>query len=218
MIVGGTSGVGLELAKLFAQAKMDVYVTGRQDPLADDLHFVHLDLSTWHWLPSRVKAAVMQVPQIDVFVYAAGFYQEGRLDDLDDVEIDRMMNVGLAAPVFLLRTILRMQDNLEAFIAVTSTSQWTPRLLEPVYTAVKAGLAALAHSVSLDERVQQVLVAGPAAMATPFWEKDGRDTTAMLDPAWVAEQITAELACNERYREVSILRDPARVEVRVSEK
>lgn len=219
LIVGGTSGLGLELAKLYRDAGMAVYVTGRRLPQEDELNFLYLNLSGKSYdLPSKIWSITRMTPPIDIFVYAAGFYQEGRISDLHTNDIENMMAVGLTAPTIFLREILKEQDDLKGFIAVTSTSQWTPRLLEPVYTAVKAGLAALAHSVSLDERVQQVLVAGPAAMATRFWDEDGRDTTAMLDPTWVAEQIVTEYTRGESYREVAILRDPARIELRVSEK
>lgn len=142
-----------------------------------------------------------------------GFYQEGNISDVSDEDIANMTNVGLLAPAMLLQRILKKQDKLAGFIAVTSTSQWTPRLLEPIYTAVKSGLGMLANSVSLDERIDRVLVAGPAGMNTRFWENSPRDMSTMLDPKWVAEQVLDQYSGDFKYKLARILRGPARVEV-----
>ena len=127
-----------------------------------------------------------------------------------------MLSVGLTNAIYLTRQLLHEQDQLPEFIAITSTSQWTPRLYEPVYTAVKAGLGAYANSLSLDPRVKKTLVAGPAGMATNFWkdtDEKEHDTSQMLDPDWVADRIIELTHENYSYKFARILRGPARVEV-----
>src|SRR3989338_6779319 len=124
-----------------------------------------------------------------------------------------MEDIGLLAPALIVQRIIKKQGSLAGFIAITSTSQWTPRLLEPMYTAVKAGLAMLANSLSLDPRIGKVLVAGPAGMATRFWENNPRDMSKMLDPKWVAEQIIQLYADDFEYKFSRIMRDPPRVEI-----
>lgn len=223
LIVGGTSGLGLELAKLYQKSGMNVYITGRNNPYhhdnppEDGLQFVYLDLSSSDGLPSRIQAVVAVMPHIDVFVYAAGFYQENPLVKLTDDQIYEMYNVGLIAPTFLLRDILCKQDVLEDCILVTSTSQRTPRYEEPVYTATKAGLAMLGYSLvdpkHSDRQIQHMLIPAPAAMATSFWDGQGRDLSIMLNPEWVAQQIVDYADKGMRYCALKILRDPPRVEV-----
>lgn len=213
LVVGGSSGLGLELARLYARRDHDVFITGRNNPCEKGVNFLPFSLSCSDGLlEERIQDFVRALPEVHTLVHAAGYYQQGRLTDLSASEIIEMINVGLLAPTMFLRTLLKFQNRLHAFVAITSTSQWVPRLLEPVYTAVKAGLAALANSVSLDERVRQVLVAAPSGMATPFW-KDGRDTSMMLDATWVATQIGIHLAEGDPYRQIRIFRGPARVEV-----
>ena len=125
-----------------------------------------------------------------------------------------MLNVGLVAPINILNRILKYQSSLSGFIAITSTSQWTPRLFEPAYTTVKAGLGMFGNSVSLDLRVGKVLVAAPSGMKTDFWRDSSRDMSMMLDPKWVAQKIID--LYNEDgfdYKFAKILRKPPRVEV-----
>src|SRR3989344_949746 len=210
LIIGGSSGLGLELAHLLS-ATHRVLVTGRRNPKQKNLQFIPLELDSVD-LTENLDWSHENLTNIDLLVYAAGFFQEGKIDNLSDVDIEKMGQVGLLAPAFIIQRIIKNQGSLPGFIAITSTSQWTPRLLEPMYTAVKAALAMLANSLSLDERVGKVLVAGPAGMATRFWENSPRDLSKMLDPKWVAEQILQLYEGNFKYRFARIMRDTARVE------
>ena len=124
-----------------------------------------------------------------------------------------MIHTGLTAPALILQRIIKRQGLLPGFIAITSTSQWTPRELEPVYTGVKAGLAMLAQSASLDAKVGKVLVAGPTGMKTNFWATGNRDMTDLLSPEEVAEEVLRLWNETYRYRLARILRDPFRTDI-----
>lgn len=215
LIIGGTSGLGLSLAKKLTK-DYDVHVTGRREFTEAGIHFHALDLSDKNGLDERISGLVAELPNIDLLIYAAGFFQDGTVTDLNIDQIDEMLSVGLTGAIYISREILRKQDSLSEFVAITSTSQWTPRLKEPVYTAVKAGLGAFANSLSLDPRINKVLVAGPAGMATDFWkgtDKKDHDTSLMLDPDWVADAIQQEREGQFAYKFVRILREPSRIEV-----
>lgn len=211
LIIGGSSGLGLALAAQLAP-QYRVTITGRRDPAVAYAVFQRVELSGAALGP-QLDALVQSVPPVDLLVYAAGFYQEGRISDLPDDAIVAMQQVGLSAPAMLLQRILHRQAALPGFIAITSTSQWTPRRLEPIYTAAKAGLGMLANSIALDERVGKVLVVGPSGMRTSFWAQSDRDVTGMLDPRWVAAQILTLYAAPFAYQCARILRDPPHVEI-----
>lgn len=210
-VIGGSSGLGLELAHLLEE-DYETFVTGRHDPNQDHINFITLELGTGD-IAGNLEKCIAALPNIDLLIYAAGFYQEGKIDELTDEAIGSMENVGLHAPALLIQRLLKKQKALNGFIAITSTSQWTPRLLEPMYTAVKAGLAMFANSLSLDPRVGKVLVAGPAGMKTRFWDNNTRDTSTMLDPKWVAEEVFKLYKGDFKYKFARIMRDPPRVEV-----
>jgi NAD(P)-dependent dehydrogenase (short-subunit alcohol dehydrogenase family) len=219
LIVGGTSGLGLELAVSLAAA-YDVTVTGRQDCRREGVAYCPFDLSvkSAHTLRQGLDFlfTVMQANKrasIDLVVYAAGFYQEGTIDKLTDDDIMEMTKVGFLAPALLLRRILEKQKSIPGFIAITSTSQWTPRRLEPIYAGVKAGLGMLANSLSLDERIGKTLVVGPAGMNTRFWKGTDRDVSTLLDPHWAAEQTLRLYEGDFKYKFARILRDPPRTEL-----
>lgn len=212
LIVGGSSGLGLELAKKL-KGDYEVYITGRKNPEVAGLNFLTLDIQDANSLQVDVERVLQAVGETSLFVYAAGFYQEGTIADLSDEDILRMNAVGLVAPALFLNRLVKNQKQLSGFISITSTSQYTPRLKEPMYNAVKGGLGMLTTAISLDERVSKVLLVAPAGMKTNFWAKAQQDQSEYMDPVWVAEKIVALWKEEYKYKYARILRQPPRVEI-----
>lgn len=212
LVMGGTSGLGFELAKKFSDEGSNVIITGRKPSKQQIGQFEYLPISVGS-SEQRIGRLVMKLPEISTFIFAAGYYQEGRIDELDGEEIRQMMEVGGVALIMSMREILKKQDKLDELITITSTSQWTPRQKEPVYNFVKAGSAIFSASMAEDGRVKKVLVSAPSGMRTNFWEGvDRDDIDEMLEPEWVAQQIMQARDQDYKYREIRILRQPSRVE------
>ena len=217
LIVGGTSGLGLEIARQADVEGDNVIVTGRHDPDVDFAHYREFDLTAGN-LAKRVGQFVLDLPPIHSLIYAAGFYQEGHITDLSDEQVDDMIDVGGRGLIFFTKKLLEKQDKLNELVAITSTSQWTPRELEPVYNFVKAGAGHYSNGQSLDPRIAQTLVVGTSGMATEFWDGIDKDTGTMMKPRWVAQQIMNLLGEEEYgYRFAKVLGafgdQPNRIEI-----
>lgn len=213
LIVGGTSGLGLEIARNLSTADNEVYVTGRRELNESGLHYEKFDLTEPN-LPRRIGELLMQLPEIDTLVYAAGYFQEGRVTDLKEQEIEQMIDVGGRGLIYFTKSILDKQGSLNELITITSTSQWTPRKLEPIYNFAKAGAAHFSNAMAEDGRIGKVLVVGPAGMDTAFWDNVERDDIdKMLDPTWVAGEVMRLRQGDYRYRLAKILREPPRTEI-----
>ncbi len=71
----------------------------------------------------------------------------------------------------------------------------------------------LGASLVRDMGIGKVLVVAPSGINSKFWSGTDEDTSTMLDPQWVAEQ-TVDLSGGQfKYKNATILRDPARVEI-----
>lgn len=213
LIVGGTSGLGLEIAKLFRDMGDEVIITGRKNPEAKGLSFQKFDLDIGTNLPMAIDTFVSALPKIDRFVYAAGFYQEGNITELEIKGIQNMIDVTLFGPIWFTRELLQRNGEIKELIAITSTVASVPREKEVVYSAGKAGMTQYINSLSLDPRVKKVLIAAPGGMRTKFWQATKHDTSTFNDPKWVAHQIVDAMKVNFNFAHVKILRDPPRTEV-----
>lgn len=213
LIVGGTSGLGLELAKIYSSLGHTVFIVGRKNPNIANVKFINFSITdnlkeTIH----QIDNLLSQIEKNNTVIYVAGFYQEGRIDTLSDSQISEMVNVGLLAPALIIQRLKNNPGKPLKVILITSGSQYTPRELEPIYASVKAGLGMLGASLSLDLGIGKVLVVAPSGIKTPFWSKE-KDTVGFLDPKWVAEQIVELSSGPFKYRYAKILRNPTKVEI-----
>ncbi|MEF0938958.1 SDR family NAD(P)-dependent oxidoreductase [Rhizobium sp. BR 362] len=214
LIVGGSSGIGLELARHYIAEGHRVCITGRRDPYMPGALFFHLSIGAFaDQLVPAINELVAAFPGVQTLVYAAGFLQRGAIETLSDEALLTMTNVGIVAPMMLATRLKLLAPTPLKLMLITSSSQYTPRPQEPAYAATKAGLAMLGASLARDAGVGKVLVAAPSGIRTPFWRGADEDTTSMLDPVWVANQIIELSGGPFKYRYAKILRNPARVEI-----
>lgn len=213
LIVGGTSGLGLELAKIYSSLGHTVFIVGRKNPNIANVKFINFSITdNLNETIYQIDNLLSQIEKINTVIYTTGFYQEGRIDTLSDSQISEMVNVGLLAPALIIQRLKNNPGKPLKVILITSSSQYTPRELEPIYASVKAGLGMLGASLSLDLGIGKVLVVAPSGIKTPFWDKN-KDITEFLDPKWVAEQIVELSSGSFKYRYAKILRNPTKVEI-----
>lgn len=193
LIVGGTSGLGLELAKQLYEAGNDVTVIGRNIT----------NVPTWitcHQIDLTEEYSFSN-PHFDDVIYAAGFSQIGLLRELTVTDIVNMMEVGHTGYIKLLHRLLIGQSKLDRVVYVSSTSGYIPRELEPVYSGAKAGATMFSKAFAKDTKhVNQVFVFAPSGMQTAFWrENPEKNIEGFMDPVIVAKEII-ELINGSHYR------------------
>ncbi|MEN8137954.1 MAG: SDR family oxidoreductase [Bacteroidota bacterium] len=219
LIVGGSSGLGLELAKKNHLLGKNVFITGRTNPEIDYLKFYPLSIkSSTEDVISQIDDLLTKTGNIDELIYAAGFNQESHIDNLSDEQILEIVNIGITAPAIFAQRLKSKFKNPIDIIFITSSSQYTPRELEPMYTTTKAGMGMLGASLSLDDGIGKVLVTAVSGMKTAFWRNIDKDISSFLDPEWVAQQIMNLSDAEFKYRFVKILRNPNKVDIVESRK
>lgn len=150
---------------------------------------------------------------VNTLVYSAGFLQRGHIHTLPDAALQTMTNVGLLAPMMLVQRLKQNLDTPLKIMLITSSSQYTPRELEPAYCAVKSGLGMLGASLVRDHDIGKVLVVAPSGINSKFWEGTSEDTSTMLDVEWVARQVVELSSGVFKYKYAKLLRNPARVDI-----
>ncbi|BCF95083.1 SDR family NAD(P)-dependent oxidoreductase [Paraburkholderia largidicola] len=154
LITGGSSGIGLELAKSLIESGARVVVSGRRAELvasaAKDLGAANgrarggiADVGTPAAREKTVNEALTLLGGLDILINNAGGLRAGRLETVSEVEIESMVAVDLLAPILLTRAALPalrasgdgMVVNVASGIALTGVPFYA------TYAAVKAGLA-----------------------------------------------------------------------------
>lgn len=230
LFLGGSKGLGLEMAKLALAADFKVTImaqTALASPLVTEgkAEGFNLFLDKMGVSLEPLVSFVDGHPAFDLIVWTAGIYQEGNILDQIDPEwrydatkIERMFRTHLEGPSITLTTLLRKNREVGKpchLVTAASSTSYKIRDGEGVYGACKAGKAHLVRTLGLElPRLvpgSKVMLAHPGGMDTPFWDGRGRDTSKFMDPAVVASMLWKEVVAQQiPYDELHIDRQPDR--------
>jgi short-subunit dehydrogenase involved in D-alanine esterification of teichoic acids len=176
LIVGGTSGIGLGLARRFVAAGSTVIVGGRDTSRVDDLETVEIDVTDTASVARARDQVLAAHPDLDVVVTMSGVM---RMEDLRDPAH------ALAAETTIAVNLLGTIRVIDAFtphllergdadiITVSSGIAFLPFPPMPSYGASKAGVHAYTEALraQLDNTGVRVTELVPPAVATAGQEK-----------------------------------------------
>ena len=189
VIVGASSGLGLELAKLFKDHKLFLLSRNIKKTKLPDKK-ITCDLQSL----TSIKKAISQIKApVDVFINCSGISLEKSLDKCTDEQVQKTLNTNLVGAIFISKYIYqKMLENKKGFIVnISSTSGKKARDKETVYCATKFGLAGFTESLRLEAREHNIRVATiyPGGMKTNFWKNNPKDISSYMNPKYVAKQI-----------------------------
>lgn len=220
VVLGGTSGLGYELARCMIREGVTPIVVGRTaeeligDPNLPNAVFVPYDLKDEH------SANFMQVTHshADYFFWVAGTFLRKPFYRITQREHRELWQTHVHGPMFLLRQYAQqcLADNQPIrLVTIASSSAYRLRNEESEYCAVKAAKAALTRQLAKEWHEQlpgsTTLLVLPGGMKTEkFWSDTGTDTTQFMDPAVVAKSIWDAANIDDPllpvYGELNILR------------
>ena len=97
IITGGSSGIGLSAASLFAEAGAIVYnldIQGHENEIAG-VTYLKCDISDFEQVNTQVSSIISEQGQIHHAFLNAGVHQVGNVEDLDLDSIDRVININI---------------------------------------------------------------------------------------------------------------------------
>lgn len=180
LITGGTSGIGLELAKYLHQAGNTVIICGTSDAriqqVCQSLPGVvgyKCDLSLSSECERLFQVVVNNHPKTNILINNAGIQLRGDLlTDTHEWGSHRQeIAINLEAPMQLCRLFLPVFNGKDsAFINVSSGLSRVPARFAPVYCAAKAGIYAYTRILrkELEGSSTRVVEILPPAVDTPL--------------------------------------------------
>ncbi|XXD10278.1 SDR family oxidoreductase [Klebsiella sp. R445] len=189
LITGGTSGIGLATAQEFIAEGAQVAVTGRQHAAREQAQAL-LGENAWviaadagdaagqHQLAETLSA---RWPRLDAVFINAGDVTHGAFGEWREEEWDRLMNINLKGPFFLLQALLPLLANPASVILCGSVSAHIGLPTSSAYAASKSGLLSLARTLSAELLTRGIRVNGlsPGPVRTPALDKLGLSAQAM---------------------------------------
>ena len=157
LITGASSGIGAEIACVFADAGAEVLATGQSEArlsdlaarIGSDVRTLTADLSTVEGCEALVAAALARAGCIDILVNSAGVALTGPATEYAVADWDRTMAINLRAPFLLARGLAPGMIAAGAGKIINISSQ-TGVIAIPdhaAYAASKGGLNALTKSL-----------------------------------------------------------------------
>ena len=183
LITGGTSGIGLETAKLFQQEGAAVIVTGthagRLDEAARILGSSAMVLNADSRDPAQIDRAIVEIVErhgrIDTVFANAGAGKAAPLEAVTPAQIDEQFSLNFSGVFFTIQKAVPHMKKGGAIVVNTSflNEVGTPGL--SVLAATKAALRSLVRSAGaeLAPRGIRVNAVSPGPIATPFHGKLG---------------------------------------------
>jgi 3-oxoacyl-[acyl-carrier protein] reductase len=162
LVTGGSRGIGAATALRLAEAGADVAVgCGQHHEAAEEIAgkitglgrravVVSGDMADPD-VPRRIVAETAErLAPVDILVANAGTGVRADLDEVDVAAWDHVMAVNLRAPFLLAQAVVphMREQRYGRIVLLSSVAAFLGGILSPQYTASKAGLIGLAHSLA----------------------------------------------------------------------
>ena len=212
LVVGASSGIGREIAVLFAREGTRVVASARredrlralQEQLANEGHSIDIapaDASASVEMEQLAERTRASFGKIDFLVYATGTNTPDRsMKRLNDKTWDMVLKVNLNGAYYITSAVLpQMREARSGYlIYIASVSGFVPDVSGAAYQASKRGMLGLAHAIRVEEKENGIrtCVICPGLVDTEILEKRPVKPTAellarALQPVDVAEAVIA---------------------------
>ncbi len=209
-ITGASTGIGFELAKVFAKSGYIIVATARRKSrlvsLVNEIRFAGheayafvCDVRSERSIISTKKKILEKCGTIDVLINNASITAFKSFIDTKPPEFDDIIETNLRGSYLMARTVLpiMMKKKRGHIINILSVAAHTVFTNSSAYAASKAGMLAMFNGLRAEVRKFNIKISNvmPGATDTPMWSQATRQkySSRMMTPREVAE-ITIQIA------------------------
>lgn len=153
VVTGGSSGIGLAIARAFRDEGAKVFITGRREgaldaavaELGEEVTAVVCDSSVPADLDALYEAVREQAGHVDVVVANAGIGIEAALGEITEEQVDALLATNVKGTIFTVQKALPLLRPGASVILTGSIAATRPQRGLEVYGATKAAVHNLAR-------------------------------------------------------------------------
>ena len=183
LVTGGSTGIGLATAHLFAREGASVYITGRRQRELDaavsqigkNVTSVQGDIANLADLDRLYATVERQHGRLDVLFANAGGGVKGLLGDISEADVDTTVNVNIKGTLFTVQKALPLLQHGGSIILTSSNGGSKGQIALGVYGATKAAVRSFARTWALELSARQIRVnvISPGPINTPLLQTAG---------------------------------------------
>jgi len=203
-IVGGSSGIGLELVRLCLGVNYKVVISSRtatqkaillnlKEQYPKNLSLIDLDVSQKNQMESSVQKAWNSFDGLDIWFYNAGAYEIMSIDEWESEKFEQMNEVNYLGIVRLMTLLLpyfkRQKKGHWVWNASLSSYFGLPQ--GGGYSACKAALVNLAQSIQPELRLENIdlQIINHGFVKTGLTDKNTFEMPQLMTPQYTAKKI-----------------------------
>jgi 3-hydroxybutyrate dehydrogenase len=178
IVTGSTSGIGLGIARAFAEAGMNVILNGFGE--AGEIEGIRAGIEKDHGVRVLYSGADMTKPGVDILVNNAGIQHVASVEDFPVDRWDAIIAVNLSAAFHTIRAVVPAMKarGWGRIINLASAHGLVASPFKSAYVAAKHGVVGLTKSIALEVAENAITVNAicPAYVWTPLVERQIPDT------------------------------------------
>jgi NAD(P)-dependent dehydrogenase (short-subunit alcohol dehydrogenase family) len=197
VVTGGASGIGAAIARQFIEDGAKVAVLDLNPELAATGMFaVGCDVADEASVGAGIDKVIEQYGRLDILINNAGIGAQGTVEDNDDEEWLRVLNINLLGMVRMSRAALPYlrKSPSAAIVNVGSIAATAGLPQRALYSATKGGVVALTRAMAADHLREGIRIncVNPGTADTPW-------ITRLLDSANDPEAARASLIARQPH-------------------
>jgi len=209
LVTGGSSGIGLAIARMLVEEGFDVTLASRTaekvQAAAAELgaHAIAADVLQPEDCERVVREHVERAGGLEILVNSAGIGIAGRVEDAQLKHIDRQLNINVRGLVLVTQAAIpHLRASRGWIVNLASIAGTQPVPILPIYAASKAAVISLTRSLNADldaDGVRAIAIC-PGFVDTPMAEFTGMSSEEMIQPEDCAEVVRMCLRLSPRAR------------------